>query len=89
MSAEETASRLHGSGVVTPFRENFRCIVLSPARVAGGVHQYQVREALRIAECILEGYVAAKGMAEDRPPVEAQCLAQGVCIGGQVLERHG
>ena len=85
----ETASRLHGAGAVASFRQELRSILIHPPLVAAGIHQDQVRETLRITERILQGDIAAKGMPEHRPLVEAQRLAQRVCIRGQVLPRHG
>jgi hypothetical protein len=63
-------------------------MLAGPATVAAGVEQHQVRQAVRIPQGVLEGHVAAEGVAEHGPLVEAQPLAQRIGVRGQVLPGH-
>ena len=47
-----------------------------------------MREAARIAKRVLERDVAAERMAQHRPVLEPEPLAQRVGVGGQVLPGH-
>ena len=89
LAVVETAGRLHRAGAVASSGQELRRVLLHPPLVAAGIEQDQVRQALRIAERILQGDIAAERMAEHRPLLEAQRLAQRVGIRGQVLPGHG
>jgi hypothetical protein len=55
--------------------QQLRGVLSWPPGVAAGVHQDEVRQAVRVTERIFQGHLAAKGVAENGPLVEAELLA--------------
>ena len=84
----EAASDGHRLRAEPASGEDLRRVLLRPSRVARGVEQDEARHALRIAERVLEGDVAAERMPEHGPPLEPELLPERVGVRGEVLPGH-
>lgn len=88
LAAEPASDQLGLLRVAATLSEEIRGLPV-PAGVAGGVEQDQVRDPVGVAQRVLERHMTAEGVAENRPPLEAESRAQGVGVRGEVVERHG
>jgi hypothetical protein len=89
LSVEEAPDQLHRPRAVAALGEDLWRILPRPTTVAACVEQHEVRQAVGIAQRVLEGHLAAERMAQHRPLVETQPLAQRVGVRRQVLPGHG
>ena len=68
-------------GPVAALGNELRRVLSEPAAVGARVEQDEVREAVGVAEGVLEGDVAAERVAEYRPALEAETRAQRIGVG--------